>query len=242
MMTPEERQAALDRLNEYADQVDRAEHDADKGSLERGRDLTLLYEDAEWWQPRIDPPLNKVLLGEPIDPFSKSRFISKWMVADPKREWQGYTHLKRSTCQQLMKADATIGLYKIGRQVAASLSGERAVRPVYRLAKYGIEESTKDALTRAQQLARDEGSQEITSKHTKHAVKELIAELTPAQRHSAVGRKKSEVDYTRAQMYFEHLIDDGELGKAHEFLAWAVKLAQEYKRPADQTPRLEIVA
>jgi hypothetical protein len=76
-MTEAERQAALDRLKEFASQQRGADELADKGSLDRAADIVALYDDRAW-VAEVPAPKVRHHRGRPVDPESFSRF-TKWL-------------------------------------------------------------------------------------------------------------------------------------------------------------------
>ena len=169
-VTQEGYQAALDRLRDYRKQLQGADRQADRNSLDRARDLELLYR-AMQWVDEIPAPKHQVWRGRPVDPRSRNRFAS-WIVQT--------TGLRPSTVRKLHAADEIAGIIVPSGTVIPG--GEWALRPFMRLRRAGYEDHIIDVYRAAVQLA--DGDTPGYAE-TDRAVRDFLARYTPGQRQAA---------------------------------------------------------
>jgi hypothetical protein len=159
-----EYQARVERLRGYREQLDRADQQADTGSLDRAADLAAIYADKRWVDEQPAPKKTHHR-GRPVEPDSLSRF-AKW--AKERLE------LEPRHCYQLYRADQ-IAAYLRQAQIKPGAS-ERVLRPLSKLLKKGSErgEQAPDIWRRAVQLA--EGDRP-TNTHIRKALADHDKEL-----------------------------------------------------------------
>lgn len=205
-MTPEEREQRLKRLREDAARIESAEAEAQKTSLDRARDMLALYEDSAWAEEMLEalPP------SRPSDSNGVPRF-AYWL-----ENVQGIKYSNRRVGRYLQAAQFVRSTTQ-GR--ASGLSTERAVRPFYRLTQKGYPELQGRAIERAIELA---NGGEITSAHSAQAVSEVIASIPKPELATREGRRKAEVDATRAKMHVDHLEQSGDLALLSEVIQYAM--------------------
>lgn len=146
-MTDTEHEAALARLQEFADQQRGADELADNGSMDRAADLMLLYEarDEEGqrrWVKDLPAPKATRHRGRPVDPESFSRF-TRWV-----RDVKG---VKLGGVYQYRLRDA----HQIAANYFASgkLNSEAAARPLKWLIKHEYADQIPDVWRHAEELA-----------------------------------------------------------------------------------------
>jgi hypothetical protein len=192
-MTPDERAGLIARLDTYNDQLAEAAMQLDYGSLDRAADLAALYEDRAWVE-ELEPPKTHDKRGRPLNnpaqPDSRNRF-ARWL-----RECRGLT-LVGSRSQQLLKAHEF--LVSTGRH--QNFYGEQALRPLYRLQRFGLADRLPEVLDRAAAAA---ASGSITSEHTRQAVRDFLAEQ-PKVPKATVRRRKVESECEAA---FDKVMED----------------------------------
>ncbi len=204
-------EAALARVAAYRDQLDRADHQADQNSLDRARDLELLYQ-AMRWIDEIPAPKKAMNAGRPVDPRSRSRF-GTWV--------QEKTGLHPRYVSLLHKADETLGI--IGTTVPVIPSGERALRSFGRLRRAGYDDRIPEVYKRAVQLAEGRAP---TSAHTAQAVRDFLAQFTTGQRRAQSEIERARRHRLKAQTAVEILWRDNSPAEAEAFHEWYVALVR----------------
>jgi len=159
-----------DRLRDYRQQLEGADRQADRNSLDRARDLELLYQ-AMQWVDEIPAPKNQVWRGRPVDPRSRNRFAS-WVLQT--------TGLKPTYVRRLHLADELIS--SCDTVTRNRPTGEGAVRPLLRLRRAGYGDHLTEVYRRAVELA--DGAP-VTSAETRQAVRDFLAKYTRGQREVA---------------------------------------------------------
>src|SRR5258706_4504787 len=159
--------AALARVAAYREQLERADRQADQNSLDRARDLELLYQ-AMRWVDEVPAPKNKVGRGRPVDPRSRNRFAG-WMLQR--------TGLKPAHVYRLHKAHEVAEI--ISPADKEFLTSEYALRPLQRLRRAGYGDRIGEVYKNAVQLA--EG-QPPTAAETRQAFRDFLPQLTPTDR------------------------------------------------------------
>jgi hypothetical protein len=195
-MTPDERAGLIARLDTYNDQLAEAAMQLDYGSLDRAADLAALYEDRTWveeLEPVAVVDANGRPRGRPVDPASRARF-NQWLRE--KRGWK----LVATSSGRLLRVHEWMGNFD-ARGISNRLTGERAVRPLYRLQRLGLGDRTTEVMARALDLA---GSGVVTSEHTRQAVRDLLAEQ-PKVPKATVRRRKVESECEAA---FDKVMED----------------------------------
>lgn len=172
--------AALDRVRAYRAQLGRADEQADHGSLDRARDLETLYQ-AMRWVDELPAPKHAVWRGRPVDPRSRNRFAT-WVLQQ--------TGLSPSQTRFLHLASEIELLLDSNTK---SPSGANTLRPLLRLKRAGYGSRIGEVYQAAVQLA---DGRTPTSAETSRAVRDALAQYTPAQRRSASQAEKAR-DYQR---------------------------------------------
>ena len=160
----QEYDAALARIRDYRDQLQRADSQADQNSLDRAADLEILYRSMQWVD-EVPAPKNKVWRGRPVDPKSRNRFAG-WVLQQ--------TGLSPSRVTQLHKANEVRGLISS----ALPINSARALQPFSRLRSAGYGDRIPDVYKRAVELAEGKSP---TSKETTQAVRDYLAQFTTTQ-------------------------------------------------------------
>lgn len=230
-MTPDERQAAINRVRQYADEIRAHERDADAQSLERARDLAVLYEDKSWVS-ELEPPKNKVYRGRRVDPESRNRF-AKWLLT---RQEIG---LHASYTYRLLTAEDLATSFALGRN---KWSGEKAIRPLKGLEKRGLADRATDVVHRALELAHEEGKSKVESTHTKQAVAELIASIPKREVRQSENRHRAEVKVNKIKMEFQQLLALGRGDLVKDLLIWEVEEAERFEKQLEPNENTEPVA
>jgi hypothetical protein len=147
-----EYQARLERVCAYVEQLERADKDADKGSLQRAADLTAIYEDKRWVDdmPESEPPRKR---GFRIVRDSREQF-AKWAKE----------HLTSSTTGNPLKRTVALGLLDtqdVVRSISTPLETEAigawALHPLVKLIKEDRSDEVTAVWKRAVKLAEAEG-------------------------------------------------------------------------------------
>jgi hypothetical protein len=195
-MTPDERAGLIARLDAYNDQLAEAATQLDYGSLDRAADLAALYEDRAWveeLEPVAAVDARGRTRGRPVDPASRTRF-NQWLRE--KRGWK----LVATSSGRLLRVHEWMGNFD-ARGISNRLTGERAVRPLYRLQRLGLGDRTTEVMARALDLA---GPGVVTSEHTRQAVRDFLAEQ-PKLPKATVRRRKVESECETA---FDKVMED----------------------------------
>lgn len=162
--------AALDRIRDYKKQIEGADRQADQNSLDRARDLELLYQSMRWVD-ELPAPKHQVWRGRPVDPRSRNRFAT-WVLQT--------TGLSTSYTKRFAVA---IDLLDSSDTVTKNPpTGEGALRPLQRLRRAGYGEHVNDVYGRAVELA--EG-RPVTVAETRQAVRDFLAKYTRTERSAA---------------------------------------------------------
>jgi hypothetical protein len=196
----QEYEAALARIEAYREQLERADKQADQNSLDRARDLELLYQSMQWVD-QLPAPKHQVWRGRPVDPRSRNRFAS-WVLQN--------TGLNPGTVRRLHAADEVVNSCSLG-----AIKSERAIRPLLRLRRAGYGDRIPEVYKMAVQLA--EG-QPPTSAETKQAVRDFLAKYTTAERRQR--QAKNWFEQRRASIIrdFNILLEAGQNATAEETL------------------------
>jgi hypothetical protein len=195
-MTPEQRSSLIARLDAYNDQLAEASMQLDYGSLDRAADLAALYEDRAWveeLEPVAAVDAKGRSRGRPVDPASRARF-NQWL-----REKHGWK-LVAATSGRLLRVQEWMGNFD-DSVIKNRLTGEGAVRPLYRLQRLGFGDRTTEVMARALDLA---GPGVVTSEHTRQAVRDFLAEQ-PKLPKGAVHRRKVE---SQCEAAFVKMMED----------------------------------
>jgi hypothetical protein len=169
--------AALGRIRDYKTQLDSADRQADLNSLERARDLELLYQSMRWVD-ELPAPKNVIWRGRPVDPRSRNRFAT-WVLQT--------TGLKPAHVGKLHRADEMLGI--IGPAGLINPTGEWALRPLVRLRRAGYGDHIADVYRSAVQLADGHAP---TYAETSRAVRDFLARYTQTQRRVASAGERLE--------------------------------------------------
>jgi len=157
----------LSRISAFADQLDKAEHLADRDSLTAAADLTALYERRDWVEEWLEEapikPKTFYIGGRPPAPDSRHRFTS-WLAW--RLEMAGHRKIVSRRCYQLMNAHEVRGYL---HAVQITPSSEWQIRPLDWFRKHKLERFIPEVWARAVELA-DGG--EPTVMHVKVAVTE----------------------------------------------------------------------
>jgi hypothetical protein len=164
------REAAIQRIRDYVGQLQRADRDADQGSLQRAEDLELIYQDMRWADD-LPQPKHEVWRGRPVDPKSRNRFAG-WVLQT--------TGMTPGRVRQLHLARDLMENYCY--QVAVIPEGERVLRPLRGLVSKGYGESVKRVYENAVKLA---GGSSPTARDVTTAKREFLAQFTRTQRKQA---------------------------------------------------------
>lgn len=177
---------ALARIRDYKEQLQRADRTADQNSLDRARDLELLYQSMRWVD-EVPAPKHTVWRGRPVDPRSRNRFAT-WVL---QTTGLSASYTKRfAVAIELMNSSDTV--------TRIPPAGEGALRPLQRLRRGGYSEHIDDVYKRAIELA--EG-QPPTVAETRQAVRDFLARYTRTQRSAASAGE-------RLQRYQKRITDD----------------------------------
>jgi len=186
--------AALDRVRDYAEQIRQADRNADHGSLDRARDLELIYQ-AKKWADEMPAPVHQVWRGAPVDPYSRNRFAS-WVLQN--------SGLVPSRVRQLHGAlevtDAFIVTAVTTNQVP---TGEWAVRPLVGLRRAGYADRIGEVYQRAVELA--DGALP-TQAETKRAVKDFKSQFTRTQLRQSSAAEKAHQYQRQCTLAFAKLL------------------------------------
>jgi hypothetical protein len=228
LLTEQEYEAALNRLNEYKRRLDDAERITDADSLQYARDLTSIYEDGRWVKDL--PPVTKTHhRGRPVDPKSKSR-LAKWV-----KQTVG---LAPRTTYRLRSAEV------LSRGISMTTWSEKFVteatlRPLASLRRLaGLETEGwqragdgryPDAIKQAWELAVELAAGETpTGSQVEEAVKKWKATNLP---HATVNRLRSEDRKLKlrneALARFRELLDTDQLATAQELVNEQIRLLKE---------------
>lgn len=207
-VTDTEYQAALERVRAYREQLNEADRRTDQGSLDRARDLELLYQEMRWVD-ELPAPKNKVWRGRSVDPRSRNRFAT-WVLQQ--------TGLVPSRVRQLHLAEETVGI--LVTAVTVIPDGEWALRPLRRLDRQGYGDHLIDVYKRALELAEGDVP---TYAHTSKAVRDFLAQYSAPQRQLAVKTHKAEELRKKAIRIIDELIDIGAYGDAQQVLREAAE-------------------
>jgi hypothetical protein len=137
-----EYQTRIERLRSYREQLDRADQQADSGSLDRAADLAAVYTDKRWVD-ELPAPIKASFRGRPVEPDSRSRF-AKW--AKEKLD------LAPAYSYFLLNAHELSGIISTRVETNRPRSA-KALRPLYKLLKDKRGEQAVDIWRRALQLA-----------------------------------------------------------------------------------------
>jgi hypothetical protein len=137
-----EYQARIERLRGYREQLNRADQQADTGSLDRAADLAAIYADKRWVD-ELPAPKRTSFRGRPVDPEGRSRFAT-WV--------KGQLDLQPRYAYYLLNANELAGI------VCTRVHENRPttagpLRPLYKLLKDKRGEQAVDIWRRAVQLA-----------------------------------------------------------------------------------------
>ena len=211
-VTEEDYNAALERIGAYREQLAEADQHADLGTLDRARDLELLYQDMRWLD-EVPAPKNTIWRGRPVDPRSRNRF-AQWVLQK--------TGLHPSRVRQLHNASEMVGAL-IDTGVSVIPPGEGAVRPLFRLRRAGYGDHIAAVYKRAVELA--DGSPP-TARETKKAVRDFLAQYTPSQRRTASETERRAVYRRRMSDSFLLLLEADPVA-AHDALDELIKAYNE---------------
>jgi hypothetical protein len=164
--------AALARIRDYREQVQRADRQSDQNSLDRARDLELIYQSMQWVDD-LPAPKHQVWRGRPVDPRSRNRFAT-WVLQQ--------TGLSPSYTRRFALAVDLVNSCDL-----VTINSERALRPLLRLRRAGYGEHIPEVYKRAVELA--EG-QPPTSAETTRAVRDFLAKYTRTDRQKASSAEK----------------------------------------------------
>jgi hypothetical protein len=148
-------QARVERLRGYREQLDRADQQADTGSLDRAADLAAIYADKRWVD-ELPAPKKTHHRGRPVEPDSLSRF-AKWA--------KERLDLQPRHCYQLHRA-SEVATYLRAAQLNPGGS-EYVLRPLSKLLKDKRGDQAPDVWRRAVQLAEGEP---LTNTHLRKAL------------------------------------------------------------------------
>ena len=183
--------AALARIKDYREQLQRADRQTDQNSLDRARDLELLYQSMHWVDG-IPAPKHKVWRGRPVDPRSRNRFAT-WVLQQTGLS-TSYTRRFAIAVDLLNSCDAV---------TINPPAGEWALRPLQRLRRAGYGEHMGEVYRRAVELA--EG-QPPTVAETSRAVRDFLAKYTRTERRNASGAERLSVYQKRISDSFTMLL------------------------------------
>jgi hypothetical protein len=212
--------AALARLRDYKAQLEGADRQADQNSLDRARDLEVLYQ-AMRWVDEVPAPKNTIWRGRPVDPHSRNRFAT-WVLQS--------TGLSPSRVTRLHSA------HEIAANISASGTiirpeTEGAVRPLTRLKRAGYGDRIPEVYRRAVQLA--EGKPP-TSAETGKAVRDYLAQFTVTERRET--KSKDWLEQRRQSIIrdFKILLEMEQFATAEQVLneqlaAWHARVPEETK-------------
>src|SRR5262249_39959177 len=128
----------------YNDQLGEAAVQLDYGSLDRAADLAALYEDRAWvdeLEPVAAVDAKGRTRGRPVDRASRTRF-NQWLRE--KRGWK----LVATSSGRLLRVHEWMGNFDASG-IRNRLTGEGAVRPLYRLQRAGLADRLPEVLDRA---------------------------------------------------------------------------------------------
>lgn len=175
-MNDAERQAAIDRLRDFAAQQTEAGDLADRNSIERAKDVVAVYEDRDEngrrkWSLEIDPPKARRHMGRPVDPESFSRF-TKWLSEVKEVPLPG-----RRAYQ--LRAASEISTYLNSVQISPTSEG--SLRPLAWMRKNGHEAAIADVWRNAC----DRAGGTPTVKEVREALTAWKHEHAPQQKRAA---------------------------------------------------------
>jgi hypothetical protein len=148
-------QAKLERVRAYVAQLERADRDADTGSLQRAADLAAIYEDKRWVEDMPEAEPSRRPTAFKIVPDSREQF-AKWAKE----------HITSPTTGSPLKRTATLGLLDtedVVRSVSTPLEteavGRQTLQPLVKLIKDGRNDEVTAVWKRAVKLAEAEGKE-----------------------------------------------------------------------------------
>jgi hypothetical protein len=203
-IAPQEYAEALSRVRDYKEQLQHADRQADQNSLDRARDLELLYQSMHWVD-EVPAPKNTVWRGRPVDPQSRNRFAS-WVLQQ--------TGLVPGTVRRLHSA-RELADEVIAPMGALIPDGEWALRPLLTLRNKGYGDRIPEVYKMAVQLA--EGGPP-TSAETRQAVRDFLARYTPRQQRERRAKNWLEVKRQEIIRDFGVLLDAGQFATAENTL------------------------
>jgi len=154
-----EYEAGLQRLRNYVEQLERADKDAEKGSLQRAADLAAIYEDKRWIEdlPKPAPPRRPHHFRIVED--SRERFAKEWVKEYVTSPTTG-NPLTKDAAKHLLTAEIDVRRNVVARATTLPESiGIKALRPLAKLVKDGRADQLPDVWKRAVKLAEAEGQE-----------------------------------------------------------------------------------
>lgn len=214
-MTPGDREAAIERLRAYRQQMHDADTAMDRTSLDRAADLVALFEDKEWVK-QVSTLRSKTRLGRPVDPESFTQF-AKWAEAtvglSPRRQ-----------CQ-LRAAHELVRTYLNGVRIKPE--GEYAIRPLLVLAKAGrAERGIPDVWDQAVLAAGGVAPDASTVKAALSGW--TTANVPKAPRSQKVAERTIQGEKRRITTSFQQLLRTGDVAAAKATIEDLLDLTEKY--------------
>jgi hypothetical protein len=200
---PQDYAAALSRVRDYREQLQHADRQADQNSLDRARDLELLYQSMRWVD-EVPAPKHVIWRGRPVDPRSRNRFAT-WVLQQTGLS-TSYTRRFASAVELMNSCDSVTRIPP---------SGEGALRPLQRLRRAGYGEHVGSVYKQAIELA--EGGP-VTSSETKQAVRDFLAKYTRTERRQHQATNWFEQRRAAIIRDFTVLLDAGQHATAEQTL------------------------
>jgi hypothetical protein len=189
-----EYQARLEHLRAYVEQLERADRQADTGSLQRAADLMAIYEDRRWVEDMPDPKPSRRPHLFKVVPDSREQFY-KWAkdhITSPTTSQP----LHPSASRRLLDAEDIRAIVR--HPLADDSATVTTLSPLAKLLKAGRGEEAPEVWRRAIKLAEAEG-QELPGKA---AVRRALADHNKARGIKAPVSKRTVASY-------EHKVEQG---------------------------------
>jgi hypothetical protein len=199
---------AVERIKAYREQIEGADKQADRNSLDRAADLELIYQSMTWVED-LPAPKHKVWRGRPVDPKSRNRFAG-WVLQQ--------TGLSPSRVTRLHSAHEVAAIISAPGTVIRPQS-ERSLRSFARLRRAGYGDRIPDVYQEAVKLAAGAAP---GSTETRRAVSEFLSQWSPQQRRERSAQERARSHRYKAQTAVEILLSDDVCDEVAAFRQWVI--------------------
>lgn len=192
------RQARLQRLRAFREQMERADRDADAGSLDRAADMAAEFAEKQWVK-ELPEVTKSHYRGQPIKADGLSRFAG-WAKVNI-----GY---RPSRVYQLVRADEVHRILSTAVESIPEGTGERALRPLSKLLKDKRADEIPQVWQRALKLSADEAP---TNKQVGNALRahDTATGRTPASKLSAYYHRTVQEEHKKGLRALVYIHDHG---------------------------------